>query len=240
MINDKRLILNNSFYISESFNSIQGEGNCAGALSFFVRFQYCNLTCSWCDSKFSWGENKNLQAQTPEQVKELIQASSSPNIILTGGEPTLYQLDQLVVEGKKYHIETNGTIIPTESLETNLDDGYKIERAAMDENIIKNFNWVVSPKMSNAKQELNERAMQYWASKNYCVFKFIISNSDDIKEINETVKQFAIPKEKVYLGIEGVTKESQLNANLVDEIIVNGYNFSPRLHVLLWGNKRKK
>ena len=228
------------FYISETFNSIQGEGNCAGALSFFVRFQHCNLTCSWCDSKFSWGENENIKPQTAEQVTALIQSSNSPNVILTGGEPALYQLDKLVVEGKKFHVETNGSLIPTEPLDTTLPDGYKIHREAMDKEVIKHFNWVVSPKMQNAGQQLDKKAMQYWTSKDWCIFKFIIQNATDIDEVDAVVNEFAIPKQKVYLGLEGCTRESQLQPELVDKITARGYNFSPRLHVMLWGAKRMK
>ena len=128
------------FYISETFNSIQGEGNCAGALSFFIRFQHCNLTCSWCDTKYTWNKNEALKPQLPETIKNLIQQSDAPNIIFTGGEPTLYQLDALVVTGKKNHVETNGTIIPTESLDIILSDGSRFQREAMDEAVIKDFN----------------------------------------------------------------------------------------------------
>ncbi len=228
------------YYISESFDSIQGEGNCAGALSFFLRFQYCNLTCSWCDSKFTWGKKEGIQAVSEDEVKAMIQSSASPNVILTGGEPVLYALDKLVVDGKKLHVETNGTIIPTEPLSIQLPDGTHFEREAMDEAVVSQFNWVVSPKMCNAKQKLNDEAMRYWAGKSWCVFKFIVQGEQDIAEVDEVVKFYGIDKTKVYLGLEGNTLESQLQPKLVDAIMTAGYNYSPRLHILLWGNERKK
>jgi organic radical activating enzyme len=229
-----------TFYIAETFESIQGEGNCAGVNSLFVRFQHCNLHCSWCDTKFTWNKNNAIKALAVDDVKTLIEKASSPNVIFTGGEPTLYQLDALVVDNKKFHVETNGTIIPTEALNMVLPDGSQFQREAMDESIIQQFNWVVSPKLTNAHQTLNEKAMQYWANKNWCIFKFIVQNSEDINEVEAQVQLFGIDKKRVYIGLEGSTLKSQIKPDLVDEIMKKGYNFSPRLHVILWGAKRMK
>lgn len=234
MLNEK------PFYISETFDSIQGEGNCAGALSFFLRFQHCNLNCSWCDSKFTWNKKEGLKGYSAEEVKKLVSKSNSPNVILTGGEPCLYQLDTLIVDEKKIHVETNGTLIPTEDLDIILPDGSHFQRNAMNESVISQFNWVVSPKMANAHQQLNENAMHFWANKSWCIFKFIIQNKQDLNQIEFVVKQFNLDKKKIYIGLEGNTLESQLKPELVDAIMAQGYNYSPRLHVLLWGSKRKK
>ena len=38
------------FNIIEKFVSIDGEGPTAGELATFIRFQGCNLRCSWCDT----------------------------------------------------------------------------------------------------------------------------------------------------------------------------------------------
>jgi 7-carboxy-7-deazaguanine synthase len=232
--------MQNLYYLSETFESIQGEGNYAGAHSLFIRFQYCNLRCSWCDSKYTWGKDDTVQVKTREDILQIIHSSASPNVILTGGEPCIYQLDKISVPNKKMHVETNGSIIPTEAFAINLPDGSMLQREAMDEAIIKDFNWVVSPKLGNAGEKLHEEAMRYWASKDWCVFKFIIQNISDIKEINSIVTAYSIPKENVYLGLEGCALDSQLNKELVGDIITHGYNFSPRLHVLLWGTERKK
>ncbi len=110
----------------------------------------------------------------------------------------------------------------------------------MDEEIIKHFNWVVSPKLSNARQKLDEQSLAWWVAKPFCIFKFVVRNTSDLDEVEEVVNRFRINKLKVYIGLEGQTLESQLQPTLVDEIISRGYNFSPRLHVMLWGAKRGK
>lgn len=227
------------FHIAETFHSIQGEGNCAGINSLFLRFQYCNLTCSWCDTKFTWGKNKDVKCYSTDEVKQIIRESNAPNVILTGGEPTLYPLDLLIVEGKKIHVETNGTIIPTKGLEFTLSRTI-FRREAMDESIIKHFNWVISPKLSNAKQEINPDAFAFWAKTDWCIFKFIIQTTKDLNEIETIARKYFLDKNKIYIGLEGNTLESQIKPELVDLIVSKGYNFSPRLHVVLWGNKRKK
>ncbi len=230
-----------TYYISEHFESIQGEGNFSGVKSLFIRFQYCNLTCSWCDSKYTWnkysGTHKKFEIK---DVNDMIRESKSHHIIFTGGEPTLYRLDLLTREPRKYHVESNGTIIPTQPLEMKLQDGSLFTREAMEEEVVSDFNWVISPKLSNSRQQINSNSIEYWARKDWCIFKFIAKNRVDIDEIKAFTERFALDLDRVYIGIEGTTLESQLKPELVDEIIDNGFNFSPRLHIMLWGNIRGK
>jgi organic radical activating enzyme len=110
----------------------------------------------------------------------------------------------------------------------------------MDESVISHFNWVISPKLSNSRQQINEHSLSFWAKKDYCIFKFIIRNESDLDETETTLKRFNIAGNKVYVGLEGQSLESQLKPALVDEIIKRGLNFSPRLHVMLWGASRGK
>ena len=229
-----------AYYVAEVFESIQGEGNYAGVYSLFIRFQHCNLACSWCDSKYTWYKNDTLIPQTADELKDIIASAAATHIIFTGGEPTLYALDKLVIPGKKYHVETNGTVIPTEPLHIELPDGTYIERVAMKESIIKRFNWVVSPKLSNAINSQNTEYLHYWSARNWGIFKFIIQQSADIDEIEHVINRYSIDKNRVYLAVEGCTLQSQLRPELVDELITKGFHYSPRLHVLLWGAKRKK
>lgn len=228
------------FLVNEYFQSIQGEGNYAGINSLFIRFHFCNLACSWCDTKYTWrSESPEKIAIDATNIKKIISESPAHHIIFTGGEPTLYRLDNLIVPGKKYHVETNGTIIPTEPLHLSFNNT-EITREGMDSEIIKQFNWVVSPKLSNSLQKVNEKSLQYWANFDFCIFKFIVCNTSDLLEVEEIRQNLHISKDKIYIGLEGQTPESQIQPQLVDEIVQYGYNFSPRLHVMLWGNRRGK
>ncbi len=230
-----------TYFVSEIFESIQGEGNFTGINSLFIRFQLCNLTCTWCDTKYTWTKfSGESTLHELEALKTKIAESSKSHVIFTGGEPALYRLDLLAGEHKKYHVETNGTIIPTETCKMKLRDGSEIDRSGMDENIIRQFNWVVSPKLSNAKQDAEFHELAFWITRSYAVFKFIVENEKDLDELDELIQKYNIPHDKVYTGIQGVSIKSQLNKNLVEKIIQRNYHFSPRLHILFWGQERGK
>ncbi|MFO7658491.1 MAG: 7-carboxy-7-deazaguanine synthase QueE [Bacteroidales bacterium] len=236
------ILRDHDFPISEIFESIQGEGNHAGVNSLFIRFQLCNITCIWCDTKYSWTRfSDKFEITDKDSLREKISRSEKKHIIFTGGEPALFRLDMLAkITGKSFHVESNGTIIPTQPLHTILHDGVEIYRDGMKEEIISEFNWVISPKLSNSKQETNDEAIKFWAKKEYAVFKFITGNVADIEEAENYALNFNIEKNRVYMGLLGTTLESQLNISLADEIVKRGFNFSPRLHVLFWGQKRGK
>jgi organic radical activating enzyme len=213
----------------------------AGVNSLFVRFHFCNLTCSWCDTKYTWHKKSGVYREfTEPDLRTLIAQSEAQHVIFTGGEPTLHPIHKLVVPGKKFHVETNGTIIPANDLLITLNDGTIMQREAMNEAVIAEFNWVVSPKLSNAYQKANTEALQFWAQKTYATFKFVIKSISDINEVDHLVSEYAIDKNKIYIAIEGTTLESQLKPEIVEEIIYRGYNYSPRLHVALWGSTRGK
>lgn len=97
----------------EIFSSIQGEGAHLGMPCVFIRTQSCNLHCSFCDTKESWGNKAKLDMSVEDIVKE-VQKYNVPLVVITGGEPciqpTLQDLvDQLSIKGYAVAIETNGT-----------------------------------------------------------------------------------------------------------------------------------
>ena len=98
-----------TYPITEIFESIQGEGSWMGKPVTFIRFAYCNLKCSWCDTDFSPKRILSL-----EEIVPLINARY--DLVLTGGEPLLRDLEPLLLKIKamyprmKIAIETNGTL----------------------------------------------------------------------------------------------------------------------------------
>lgn len=95
----------------ETFYSIQGEAFHAGKPAWFIRLAGCDVGCHWCDVKESWDESLHPVFSTENLVSQL-ESSGAPIAIITGGEPTLYNLDHLTNAvqkiGVKTHLETSG------------------------------------------------------------------------------------------------------------------------------------
>ena len=97
--------------VMEIFYSIQGEGFHAGKPAVFVRLGGCDVGCHWCDVKESWDENDHPRMNIEDILGE-VRNHSSKTVIVTGGEPLMYNLDLLTNTFKKYgykmHLETSG------------------------------------------------------------------------------------------------------------------------------------
>jgi 7-carboxy-7-deazaguanine synthase len=101
--------------ISEIFGSIQGEGLRQGEPTLFVRLSGCNLKCSFCDTKYAWRSGKEMSvSRVMEKVRKIHRRSPRRWVCLTGGEPLLQEVEELVRslkdEGFKIHVETNATL----------------------------------------------------------------------------------------------------------------------------------
>jgi organic radical activating enzyme len=100
--------------ICEHFYSLQGEGTNAGKPAYFLRLSGCNVQCDFCDSKNSWDENAGEKMSTSEIV-DLIKKSNAKNVVITGGEPLLHNLDELCkalrteISDVSLWLETSGT-----------------------------------------------------------------------------------------------------------------------------------
>jgi organic radical activating enzyme len=98
--------------LAEIFYSIQGEGAYSGTPAVFVRLAGCNLSCDFCDTDYSLKFFASV-ADVVQRVREI--GGDCPIVVLTGGEPlaqreTLMLIDALRRDGRRVHIESNGTI----------------------------------------------------------------------------------------------------------------------------------
>jgi organic radical activating enzyme len=91
--------------LMEEFYTIQGEGFNSGKAAYFIRIGGCDVGCHWCDVKESW--NASLHPLTPvEKIVENVIASAAKSVVVTGGEPLMYDLDYLTLLLKEKNIET--------------------------------------------------------------------------------------------------------------------------------------
>ena len=98
--------------LSEIFYSIQGEGTWSGTPAVFVRLAGCNLACDFCDTDYS---TKFFASVDDVVAKVRAIGGDCPMVVLTGGEPlaqaeTTALIDALRRDGRRVHVESNGTI----------------------------------------------------------------------------------------------------------------------------------
>jgi organic radical activating enzyme len=80
--------------VMETFYSIQGEGSYQGHAAFFIRLGGCDVGCVWCDVKDSWDAEAHPKMSVEELVNE-VKLSKTEIVIITGGEPLLYDCSEL-------------------------------------------------------------------------------------------------------------------------------------------------
>ncbi len=210
--------------LNEIFFSIQGEGLNAGKPAIFVRFGNCNLKCTWCDTKYTWHPDvaDNFEAPLEKIFAEIRKYPECKHLVITGGEPMLQQpvISAIRKEFPDYYIE----------VETN---GSQEAKCLEDVDL-----FTVSYKTSNSGnapyvlKTINEK----------CVYKFVICGEGDFDEIENIIKKYNLPADKIFLMPEGVSREEILKKHpfIIDYCARRGYQFSTRLHILTWGNERKK
>ena len=106
------------YVVNEHFRAFQGEGVHMGLDCYFVRLHGCDQSCHFCDSAGTW--HPNFKAPHPrmtgDEIAEIaltsLKAYEGQFVVVTGGEPTLYDLtelrDALHARGLKMHLETAG------------------------------------------------------------------------------------------------------------------------------------
>lgn len=96
--------------LMESFYTIQGEGFYSGTAAYFIRVGGCDVGCHWCDVKESW----DALLHPPTSINQLVSDAekNSKVIVITGGEPLMYNMNPLTTKlkaaGLRTHIETSG------------------------------------------------------------------------------------------------------------------------------------
>ena len=89
----------------EEFFSIQGEGFHAGKAAWFIRLGGCDVGCNWCDTRFAWDPDLHPMVSTDLIIKNAVD-SGADSVVVTGGEPLMWNLDHLCSGLKDNQIST--------------------------------------------------------------------------------------------------------------------------------------
>jgi 7-carboxy-7-deazaguanine synthase len=219
--------------IAEIFHSIQGEGSLLGVPSVFVRSSGCNLRCAWCDTPYaSW--HPEGDDWTLERILAAVDAYPARHVVVTGGEPMIAREIVALTRGLRargLHItmETAGTVF--EPVECDL-----MSISPKLANSTPTGEWAARHERLRIQQEVVRRLMTNY---DYQV-KFVIAQPDDMAEVRELLRDFEADAAKVILMAEGIDADvlRERGVWLAEICKREGFRFSPRLHVELWGNRR--
>ncbi|MEI6047044.1 MAG: 7-carboxy-7-deazaguanine synthase QueE, partial [Chloroflexota bacterium] len=221
------------FLLNELFFSIQGEGASLGQPAIFIRLHLCNLKCSWCDTKYTWDPNdpafNNYKPLTPSELVAQILIYPCQRLVITGGEPLLYSrqiesLLELLPPEWQIEIETNGTLPATPFIR---------ERCQLN----------ISPKLPSAHNRaktIRPKILGQLALGSNAWFKFVIADEADYTAMEQIIEAADLSRDRIIVMPEGQTVEALREHGLaiVERVKVSGYRLLPRLHVLMYGNKR--
>lgn len=106
--------------IHEQFYSFQGEGVHQGRAAYFIRTYGCPIHCPWCDSAGTWHPHYKANNRPRIDIDQLVQnaqKTAAEFVVVTGGEPTIHELNPLVNAlhhvGLPVHLETSGSFAIT-------------------------------------------------------------------------------------------------------------------------------
>src|SRR5687767_2265948 len=102
--------------LMEEFYTIQGEGFHTGKPAYFIRLGGCDVGCHWCDVKESWDANLHPLTKVDHIVLNALKYPAKA-VVVTGGEPSAFNLDYLTASlaknGIQTYIETSGAYLLT-------------------------------------------------------------------------------------------------------------------------------
>ena len=103
--------MTDSLPLMEASYTIQGEGFHQGKAAVFIRLAGCDIGCHWCDIKESW-TTSDYPPRSVVEIVEQVKNYETEIAVITGGEPLMYNLDELtdllIAAGFKTHLETSG------------------------------------------------------------------------------------------------------------------------------------
>ena len=188
-----------------------------GRPATFIRLSGCRKPyCPWCDTPQAWERGETIDIKP---LLEQVAGFKNTFIVITGGEPFLQwetgldQLEQSLIElGYTIQYETSGkTVIP----------------ATVKGHV------VCSPKFIGGGWRLDPESLSRVDD-----FKFVVS--ENFQVIEEFIRKAEIPAKNVWIMPLGATRaeQTQRMPDTWKFCADHQYNFSPRLQILAFDNKR--
>ena len=219
--------------IAELFYSLQGEGALVGVPSVFIRTSGCNLRCAWCDTPYTSWQPEGAELSLSQIVDE-VKAHPARHVVVTGGEPMIAPdiiplTERLRALGLHITVETAGTVFQPVACDL----------------------MSISPKLSNStpagqwavqhdRLRIQSEPLLELMSRYPYQLKFVIQKPADVAEVLALLAMLGTGRDHVILMPEGADRERlrERSVWLAEICKEEGFRFSPRLHVDLYGNQR--
>ncbi len=232
--------------------TIQGEGKLAGVPSLFLRLSGCNLSCRWmlpsgevslCDSPEASANRINEEEFSIGEVIDILKYNTRKirHVVITGGEPTL-QRESLIpfVKMVKKHLglhltlESNGTLFDESLFEM-------IDLISISPKLSSSFGGVFfNQEHFDCTRDTIKQVVNLCKNGHDFQLKFVVSSPKDLFEIKDLIAGVKdLKNEDVLLmplgGSESELSQTRSTTSLL--AVENGWRFSPRLHIDIWGNR---
>lgn len=214
--------------VVEKFISINGEGAHAGELAAFIRFKGCNLSCSYCDTKWANSNRAAAKMQTPEELARWVLDKGIINVTLTGGEPLLQHdisdlIELLTAQELRVEIETNGSLA--------LD-----EYAAMKNRPVFTMDY----KLNSSNMERFMQRDNFSLLHQSDTVKFVAGDKADLENALEIINKYSLlSKCHVYFSpVFGKIKPSEIVDFMINHKL-NGVRLQLQMHKFIWEPNRR-
>lgn len=214
--------------VVEKFVSINGEGAHAGELAAFIRFYGCNLSCSYCDTRWANRPDSTAKLETVQHLSDWVIAKGINNVTLTGGEPLLHdEISDLIAvlsaKGLRVEIETNGSVA--------LDSFASMPNRPV---------FTMDYKLPSSNMEMFMQRDNFALLKQGDTVKFVAGSEEDLETAIDVIDHYDLTSRcHVYFSpVFGKIKPSSIVDFMIDHRL-NGVRLQLQLHKYIWEPGRR-
>ena len=217
------------YKVVEKFVSINGEGKYAGQLAVFIRFQGCNLNCSYCDTDWANRADAGYEFMTEDEIYGYIKEQGVRNVTLTGGEPLIQPgigelLGKLSAdESLRIEIETNGSVSLEEYRRFVNPPEFTMDSKLPDSGMT---DFMYLENLSNLDKK--------------DTVKFVAGSRGDLEKAKQIMEEYSlIGRCSIYLSpVFGKINPAEMVEFMVENKW-NGVNLQLQLHKFIWNPEKR-
>ena len=216
--------------VAEKFISINGEGTRAGELAVFIRFQGCNLRCSYCDTMWANEPDCPFEEMSPEEISDYVAETGITNCTLTGGEPLLQrdmkQLVRLLIDkcGCRVEIETNGSA--------------NLTPLTMDPQHRPVFTMDYKLPSSGCESAMRRDNFELLGRED--TVKFVCGSLEDLERAHEIMQEYSLPDQcHVYFSPVFGSIEPAAIVDFMQKRRMNKVRLQIQMHKVIWDPDRR-